>query len=205
MTPELSTGQPTRYFRRTKAPVGVGPGRRIGAKGSSVNCCLNCHQLPLLPFVQSIILRKSSAATPITWSGEIRKLLRGFLIDITGHGVGTALQTSSFTVLLREASIGKLPLLKRSGLTNGLKNILRAHLPRWLVSNWIWPPRSFGILGQESHSFTRTAGKIVTPGMNVGMFDAAEFEIRRGSRVSRRCLLFPDGWLYRYTESAAER
>jgi serine phosphatase RsbU (regulator of sigma subunit) len=37
-------------------------------------------------------------------------LLRGFLVDTTGHGLATALQTSSLHVLLREVNEFDLPL-----------------------------------------------------------------------------------------------
>ena len=38
------------------------------------------------------------------------KLLRGFIIDVTGHGLGTALHTASLHVLLREVNEQDLPL-----------------------------------------------------------------------------------------------
>ena len=140
-------------------------------------------ELPPAPFVAiRTIYHPSKGVSGDSYYLEWRnkgKLLRGFLIDITGHGVGTALQTSSFTVLLREASIGKLPLLKQAQWLNerAKKYFAEGSFAALVGFELDLATKELRYIGAGITQFYANGRKIVTPGMNVGMFDAAEFEI----------------------------
>ena len=105
-------------------------------------------------------------------------LLRGFLIDVSGHGVATALQTASISVLLREAAAAPTPLLEQVQRINAQasKYFVEASYATLLGFDLDLFRRELRYVGAGITSFYVNGRKIDTPGMFVGMFEDAEFE-----------------------------
>ena len=106
------------------------------------------------------------------------KVLRGFLIDVSGHGVATALQTASLNVLLREIAESKLPLLEQMTQLN-------ERVSRYFTEDSYAAVFGFELdisaselryVGAGITQFHANGRKIETPGNYVGMFKNAEFE-----------------------------
>ncbi len=104
-------------------------------------------------------------------------LLRGFLIDVTGHGLATAIQTSSINVLLREVSATNLPLL-------GMMQWINAHTASCFAEGAYAAMLGFELdlharklrcVGAGIPQFYVNFKKIVIPGMFVGIWEEAEF------------------------------
>ena len=140
--------------------------------------------LPTLPESESVYIRTlyfpasfvSGDTYHLEWQND-GLLLRGFLIDVSGHGLATALQTSAINVLLREISATKLTLLEQ------LKQVNRR------AAKYFTDGSFAAILGFELDlstselryvaagitQFYANAVKVETPGMFVGLWDDAEF------------------------------
>lgn len=104
-------------------------------------------------------------------------LLRGFLIDVSGHGLATAIQTAAINVLLREAASSKLTLLAQLQQVN-------THAAQYFTDGAYAAIIGFelDLLQQEMRyvgagitQFFVNGTKIETPGMFVGLWDDAEF------------------------------
>ena len=105
------------------------------------------------------------------------ELLRGFLLDVSGHGLATAIQTAAINVLLREASAAKLPLLAQLQQVN-------AHAAKYFTDRAYAAIIGFELdltqqelryVGAGITQFYANGRKIETPGMFVGLWDEAEF------------------------------
>ena len=105
------------------------------------------------------------------------ELLRGFLLDVSGHGLATAIQTAAINVLLREASAAKLPLLAQLQQVN-------AHAAKYFTDGAYAAIIGFELdltqqelryVGAGITQFYANGRKIETPGMFVGLWDEAEF------------------------------
>jgi serine phosphatase RsbU (regulator of sigma subunit) len=106
------------------------------------------------------------------------KLLRGFHIDITGHGLATALQTSSLNALLRETSLANLTLAEQ---IKQIDSRAAGYLSKGSFASMLGfeldlALRELRYVGGGITHFFANGRKIVTPGMLVGVFSEAEFE-----------------------------
>jgi serine phosphatase RsbU (regulator of sigma subunit) len=106
-------------------------------------------------------------------------LLRGFLIDVSGHGLATAIQTSSINVLLREAANSQLSLL-------GQIELLNARATQYFTEDAYaaiigfeldLSRRELRYIGAGITQFYANSEKIKAPGMFVGIWNDAEFEM----------------------------
>jgi PAS domain S-box-containing protein len=106
-------------------------------------------------------------------------LLRGFLIDVSGHGLATAIQTSSINVLLREAANSQLSLL-------GQIELLNARATQYFTEDAYaaiigfeldLSRRELRYIGAGITQFYANGEKIKAPGMFVGIWSDAEFEM----------------------------
>ncbi len=104
-------------------------------------------------------------------------LLRGYLVDVSGHGLATALQTASFSVLLREAATSKLSL-------HGQMKRINARAARCFTEGSYAALLGFELdlflkelryVGAGITQFFANGQKIETPGMFVGMWDDPKF------------------------------
>ena len=105
------------------------------------------------------------------------QLLRGFLIDVSGHGLATAIQTTAINVLLREAAAAKLPLLEQLLQVN-------SHAAKYFTDGAYAAILGFELdlfhkelryVGAGITQFQACGRKINAPGMFVGMWEKAEF------------------------------
>ena len=105
------------------------------------------------------------------------QLLRGFLIDISGHGLATAIQTSAMNVLLKEAEAGKLPLLDQMRRINARasKYFTEGAYAAMLGFELDLSRRELRYVGAGITQFYANGKKIEVPGMFIGMWDNAEF------------------------------
>jgi PAS domain S-box-containing protein len=112
----------------------------------------------------------------LEWHNE-GKLLRGFLIDVSGHGLATAIQTSSLNVLLREPSVARLPLLAQLRRVNArvAKYFADGAYAAILGFELDFSLREIRYVGAGITQFYANGAKIATPGMFVGLWDNAEF------------------------------
>ena len=114
----------------------------------------------------------------LEWRNE-GKLLCGFLIDVTGHGMATALQTASINVLLREGAAAKLPLLGQLRWINAraAKYFTEGAYVAMLAFELDFTLRELRYAGAGIAQFYANGTKIETPGMFVGMWEDAEFTL----------------------------
>jgi PAS domain S-box-containing protein len=112
----------------------------------------------------------------LEWRNDGR-LLRGFLIDVSGHGLSTAIQTASLNVLLHEIKSVKKPMLGQLRTVNAR------------AANYFADGSYAAILGFELDltlqelryvgagitQFFINGRKVETPGMFVGLWENAEF------------------------------
>jgi len=106
------------------------------------------------------------------------KVLRGFLIDIAGHGLATALQTSSISVLLRESAKTSLSLLGQMQRTNeqSAKYFLEGSYPAMLGFELDLPAKELRYVAAGITQFHVNGRKVKTPGTFVGMWKNAEYK-----------------------------
>lgn len=106
------------------------------------------------------------------------KLMRGFLVDVSGHGLATAIQTSSINVLLREIANSKLPLLAQVQWVN--KRVAKYFTDdAYAAMLGFELDLSLGELryvGAGITQFFVNGNKQETPGMFVGLWEDAEFK-----------------------------
>ena len=118
------------------------------------------------------------------------KLLRGFLIDVTGHGLATAIQTSSLSVLIREVSTAHLPLLGQMRWINSraAKYFTEGAFAAMLGFELDLADRELRYVGAGITRFHANGKTIETPGMFIGLLANAEFSI--GSMPVRKGDIF---------------
>ncbi len=112
----------------------------------------------------------------LEWSNS-GKLLRGFLLDVSGHGLATAIQTSAINVLLREASKSNLPLLGqlRRINTRSEKYFTEDTYVAMLGFELDLSAKELRYVGAGITQFYANDKKIETPGMFVGMWRDVDF------------------------------
>ena len=105
------------------------------------------------------------------------KLLRGFLVDVSGHGLATAIQTASINSLLSEAETAKLTLVDQVRRLNARagKYFTDGAYAAMLGFELDLSLRELRYIGAGITQFYANGRKIETPGMFVGMWDEAEF------------------------------
>lgn len=104
-------------------------------------------------------------------------LLRGYLLDVSGHGLATALQTASFGVLLREAATSKLSLLGQMKRINAraAKCFAEGSYATMLGFELDLTRGELRYVGAGITQFFVNGRKIKTPGMFVGIWDEPKF------------------------------
>ena len=104
-------------------------------------------------------------------------LLRGFLIDVSGHSIATALQTASVNVLLREIADSQLTLLEQMELLNERvsRYFTEDSYAALLGFELDISARELRYVGAGITQFHANGKKIETPGNYVGMFNNAQF------------------------------
>jgi serine phosphatase RsbU (regulator of sigma subunit) len=110
------------------------------------------------------------------WRNE-GKILRGFLIDVTGHGLATALQTASINAMIRETSIAKVTLreqLRRIDL-RAAKYFSEGSYAAMIGFELDFSTMELRYVGAGITQFYFNGKEIITPSMFVGMFEKAEF------------------------------
>ena len=112
----------------------------------------------------------------LEWRNE-GKLLRGFLMDVSGHGLATAIQTSSLIVLLCEESSSHLPLLNQLRRLNehAAKYFTDGAFAAMLGFELDLAARELRYVSAGITQFYVNDKKILTPGMFVGLWNDAEF------------------------------
>ena len=155
--------------------------------------------LPALPVSPLITLRNlyypahdvSGDSYQMEWKNE-GMLLRGFLIDVSGHGLGTALQTSSISVLLRENSRTSTSLLEEVQRVNAqaAKYFAEGSYATLLGFDLDLSRRELRYVGAGISKFFINGREILTPGMFIGMWEDAEFEAGRIPVAAGDCLYF---------------
>ena len=105
------------------------------------------------------------------------KQLRGFLVDISGHGLTTALQTASISVLLREGASNQLSLFEQIRQINegAEKYFAAGSYATMLGFELDLSGKTLQYVGAGITQFCANGQKISTPGMFVGMWADAEF------------------------------
>ena len=104
-------------------------------------------------------------------------LLRGFLLDVSGHGLSTALQTASITVLLRESYIAQWPLPRQLKWVNerAAKYFTEGAYAAILGFELDFSLRELRYVGAGITQFHANGREIAIPGMFVGLWEDAEF------------------------------
>jgi PAS domain S-box-containing protein len=104
-------------------------------------------------------------------------LLRGFLVDISGHGLATALQTASVSVLLREAMTANASLLEQMLWVNmrSAKYFTDGSYAAILGFELDFSASELRYAGAGITMFLANGKKITTPGMFVGLWDNPKF------------------------------
>lgn len=105
------------------------------------------------------------------------KILRGFVLDVAGHGLATAIQTSSVNVLLQEPATARLPLLEQLQRVNARaeKYFTDGAYAAILGFELDFSLQELRYVGAGVTQFYVNGQKIETPGMFVGMWDDPEF------------------------------
>ncbi|MHC1758962.1 MAG: SpoIIE family protein phosphatase [Negativicutes bacterium] len=142
-------------------------------------------ELPDSPFVTIRTLYYpynfvSADSYHLEWRRE-GKILRGFLIDVSGHGLATAIQTSSINVLLHEVTSAKLPLIEQLRRINAraAKYFTEGAYAAIVGFELDFSMRELRYVGAGITQFYANARKIESPGMFVGMWADPEFTERK--------------------------
>lgn len=140
--------------------------------------------LPELPASSLVTIRTlyyplhfvSGDAYYLAWHNQ-GSLLRGFLIDVSGHGLATAIQNTSINVLLREASASTLSLIEQLRQVNrrAEKYFTEGTYAAMLGFELDLSQSQLRYVGAGITQFYINGRKIETPGMFVGMWAEAEF------------------------------
>ena len=141
--------------------------------------------LPELPASPRVALRSlyypwhavSGDSYQMEWRND-GILLRGFLIDVSGHGLATALQSASISVLLREAAGASTSLLEEVRRVNAqaAKYFAEGSYATLLGFELDLTLQELRYVGAGISKFFINGREILTPGMFVGVWEDAEFE-----------------------------
>lgn len=105
-------------------------------------------------------------------------VLRGFLVDVSGHGLAVAVQTAAVKVLLQEASTLHLSLMAELHWLN--KRISQYFAKDAYAAMLAFEIDFFGqtmrYVGAGITHFYAQGKRIASPGMFVGLWETAEFE-----------------------------
>lgn len=112
----------------------------------------------------------------LEWRNDGR-LLRGFLLDVSGHGLSTAIQTASLNVLLHEIKSVKKPMLGqlRSINARAAKYFAEGSYAALLGFELDLSLQELRYVGAGITQFYINGRKIESPGMFVGLWEDAEF------------------------------
>ena len=114
---------------------------------------------------------------------ESCQLLRGFLLDITGHGMATALQTAAVNVLLRELMDLPQPLD-----LSGQLDWLNRRIPRYVDESTFVAAIGFELDFTQSelryaaagiNQFLLNAERVLAPGLYLGICETEAYELCR--------------------------
>ena len=140
--------------------------------------------LPVLPESPLVEIRTiyqpshfvSGDSYHLEWRND-GKILRGFLLDVAGHGLATAIQTSSVNVLLQEPATAKLSLLDQMLRVNARaeKYFTDGAYAAIISFELDFIKQELRYVGAGITQFYANGKKIETPGMFVGMWDDPEF------------------------------
>lgn len=127
----------------------------------------------------------------LEWFNE-GTVLRGFLVDVSGHGVAMALQTASVNVLLREAASTQTSLLEQVQRVNAqvAKYFTEDSYATLLGFELDLLRRELRYVGAGITKFYINGREIRTPGMFIGMWENAEFETGMIPVAAGDCLHF---------------
>jgi len=112
----------------------------------------------------------------LEWRNE-GNLLRGFIIDVSGHGLGTAIQTSSINVLLQDPLSAELSLPEKLRWVNSraARYFADGSYAAILGFELDLLQRELRYVGAGITQFYANGRKIETPGMFVGLWEEVEF------------------------------
>jgi len=136
------------------------------------------------------------------------ELLCGFLFDISGHDLATALQTASVNVFLREALTKEIPMLSQMQQVNSRLNkyFTEGTFAAILGFELDLSLQELRYVGAGITQFYANGNKIATPGMFAGLWEDAEFIAGTMPVKPGDCLHFlTDGyadWLVQYANDA---
>ena len=145
---------------------------------------LQRSMLPVLPESASLdiqtLYRPANFISGDIYSLEWRedgKVLRGFLVDIAGHGLAIAFQTASFNVLLRESESVNLSLIEKMRWLNlrSQKYFTEGSYAAVIGFEVDLVQRELRYVAAGITHFYANGNKVVTPGMFVGLWDDADF------------------------------
>jgi PAS domain S-box-containing protein len=132
----------------------------------------------------------------VDWT-EDKTVLRGLLIDVSGHGLATAIQTASINVLLREATTNKVELaeLIRQINARAAKYFTDGAFAAMIGFSLDLSRRELQYVGAGITQFIFNGKRIEVPGMFVGLWEEAEFSV--GSipvKEGDSCYFLTDGF-----------
>ena len=140
--------------------------------------------LPDLPVSPHFTLRSlyfpshgiSGDSYQVEWKSE-GNILRGFLLDVSGHGVSTALQSASVSVLLREAVTANTSLQEQVQQVNiqASKYFVEGSYAALLAFELDFSRRELRYVGAGITRFYHNGRDILTPGMLVGLLESAQY------------------------------
>ena len=114
----------------------------------------------------------------LSWR-ENGTLLRGFLIDISGHGMATALRTASISALMREVAATKMSLMRQMQWINvrAKKYFTDESYAAVLGFELDLSKKELRYVGAGITRFYANGKEIAVPGMFVGLWDNPEFYV----------------------------
>ena len=112
----------------------------------------------------------------LEWLNEM-KLLRGFLIDVSGHGLGTALQTASVNVLLHETSTTELTLLEQMDQValRASRYFVEGSYAAMIGFELDFSAMELSYVGAGITQLYANGRRILSPGMFIGLWEGVEF------------------------------
>ncbi len=112
----------------------------------------------------------------LQWENE-DKVLRGFLYDVSGHGLATAIQTAAVNVLMREATLTPRPISEQLQWVNArLMNYFTEGAFAAIIGFELdLSCRELRYVGAGITQFFVNGKKVQVPGMFAGLWEDAEF------------------------------
>lgn len=155
--------------------------------------------LPELPESPRVTLRTlyypshfvSGDSYHLEWRND-GTLLCGYLIDVSGHGVSTALQTASLMALLRESSYSSAPLLSQMKKisSQSAKYFTEGSYAAMLGFELDLATKTLHYVAAGITQFYFNGEKILTPSLFVGILPTDEFCAGMLPVADGDCLLF---------------